>query len=98
MPTPGDGLDGNSPEIAAAIEAVVKDGMNVLNFSIGEPEVTPKRDVVVDAIQAASAAGVVASPRRVTTSATSAPAPSALPPGAGRDRRRRRDERPQCAE
>ncbi len=59
VPTPGDGLDGNSPEIAAAIEAAVKDGMNVLNFSIGEPEMTPKRDVVVDAIQAASAAGVV---------------------------------------
>ena len=59
MPTPGDGLDGNSPEIAAAIEAGVKDGMNVLNFSIGEPEMTPKRDVVVDAIQAATAAGVV---------------------------------------
>ncbi len=59
VPTPGNGLDGNSPEIAAAIEAGVKDGMNVLNFSIGEPEVTPKRDVVVDAIQAASAAGVV---------------------------------------
>ncbi len=59
VPTPGDGLDGNSPEIAAAIEAGVKDGMNVLNFSIGEPEMTPKRDVVVDAIQAASAAGVV---------------------------------------
>ena len=59
VPTPGDGLDGNSPEIAAAIEAGVKDGMNVLNFSIGEPEMTPKRDVVVDAIQAATAAGVV---------------------------------------
>jgi subtilisin family serine protease len=59
VPTPGDGLDGNSPEIAAAIEAAVKDGMNVLNFSIGEPEETPKRDVVVDAVQAASAAGVV---------------------------------------
>ncbi len=59
VPTPGDGLDGNSPEIAAAIEAAVKDGMNVLNFSIGEPEMTPKRDVVVDAIDAATAAGVV---------------------------------------
>jgi len=59
VPIPGGGLDGNSPEIAAAIEAAVKDGMNVLNFSIGEPEITPKRDVVVDAIQAASEAGVV---------------------------------------
>ena len=31
------GLDGNSPEIAAAIEAAVQDGMDVINLSIGEP-------------------------------------------------------------
>ena len=35
--TPGSGLDGNSPEIAAAIEQAVKDGMDVINFSYGEP-------------------------------------------------------------
>jgi subtilisin family serine protease len=58
-PTPGLGLDGNSPEIAAAVEQAVKDGMNVINLSYGEPEMTPSRDVVVQAMNAAAAAGVV---------------------------------------
>lgn len=53
------GLDGNSPEIAAAIEAAVQDGMDVINLSIGEPEVAPGRDLVVRAIEGASRAGVV---------------------------------------
>ena len=57
--TPGSGLDGNSPEIAAAIEQAVKDGMDVINFSYGEPEITPSRDIVVQALNAAAAAGVV---------------------------------------
>ena len=34
IPTNGFGLDGNSPEIAAAIEQAVKDGMNVINLSL----------------------------------------------------------------
>ena len=59
IPTPGFGLDGNSAEIAAAIEAAVSDGMNVINLSLGEPEVNPARDLVVAAINAAAAAGVV---------------------------------------
>ena len=58
-PTPGLGLDGNSPEIAAAIEQAVKDGMNVINLSYGEPEITPSRDIVVQAMNGAAAAGVV---------------------------------------
>ena len=58
-PTPDFGLDGNSPEITAAIEAAVADGMNVINLSLGEPEVNPARDLVVKAIDAAAAAGVV---------------------------------------
>ena len=58
-PTPGLGLDGNSPEIAAAVEQAVKDGMNVINLSYGEPEITPSRDIVVQAMNAAAAAGVV---------------------------------------
>jgi subtilisin family serine protease len=58
-PTPGFGLDGNSAEITAAIEAAVSDGMNVINLSLGEPEVEPSRDIVVRAIDAAAAAGVV---------------------------------------
>ncbi|HUZ82231.1 MAG TPA: S8 family serine peptidase, partial [Gaiellaceae bacterium] len=59
IPTPGFGLDGNSAEIAAAIEAAVSDGMNVINLSLGEPEVDPSRDIVVQAIDGAAAAGVV---------------------------------------
>ncbi len=59
VPTPGVGLDGNSAEIAAAIESAVSDGMNVINLSLGEPEVEPSRDLVVHAIEAAAAAGVV---------------------------------------
>jgi subtilisin family serine protease len=59
VPTAGFGLDGNSPEIAAAIEQAVKDGMNVINLSYGEPEITPSRDIVVQAMNAAAAAGVV---------------------------------------
>ena len=59
IPTPGFGLDGNSAEIAAAIEAAVADGMNVINLSLGEPEVEPSRDIVVHAIEGAAQAGVV---------------------------------------
>jgi subtilisin family serine protease len=59
VPTPGFGLDGNSTEIAAAIEAAVSDGMNVVNLSLGEPEVQPERDIVVAALDAAAQAGVV---------------------------------------
>jgi subtilisin family serine protease len=59
VPTRQFGLDGNSPEIAAAIEQAVKDGMDVLNLSLGEPEIQPSRDVVVRAIDNAVDAGVV---------------------------------------
>jgi subtilisin family serine protease len=53
------GLDGNSPEIAAGIEAAVRDGMDVINLSLGEPEISPGRDLVIRAIDGAAAAGVV---------------------------------------
>ncbi|HSB38877.1 MAG TPA: S8 family serine peptidase, partial [Gaiellaceae bacterium] len=59
IPTGAFGLDGNSPEIVAGIEAAVRDGMNVINLSLGEPEITPSRDIVVQAIDAAAQAGVV---------------------------------------
>ena len=59
IPTPGFGLDGNSAQIGAAIESAVADGMNVINLSIGEPEISPQRDFVVHAIDAAAQAGVV---------------------------------------
>jgi subtilisin family serine protease len=51
--------NGNAPEIVAAIEAAVADGMDVLNLSLGEPEIEPSRDVVALALDAAAAAGVV---------------------------------------
>ena len=59
VPTTDFGLDGNSPEIAAGIEQAVKDGMNVINLSLGEPEIEPSRDIVVQALDAAADAGVV---------------------------------------
>ncbi len=59
IPTEEFGLNGNSPEIVAAIEAAVSDGMQVLNLSIGEPEIDPRNDIVARAVNAASAAGVV---------------------------------------
>ena len=49
----------NSPAIVAAIEAAVADGMDVINFSGGEPEIEPRRDIVARALDAAAAAGVV---------------------------------------
>jgi subtilisin family serine protease len=59
IPTGQFGLDGNSPEIVAGIEAAVRDGMDVINLSLGEPEITPTRDIVVQAINGAARAGVV---------------------------------------
>ena len=58
-PTQTSGLDGNAAEIVAAIEAAVDDGMDVINLSLGEPEVEPSRDIVARALDAAAAAGVV---------------------------------------
>ncbi|MBD0329639.1 MAG: S8 family serine peptidase [Thermoleophilia bacterium] len=55
----GVGLNGNAPQLVAAIEAAVKDGMDVLNLSLGQPEVEPSRDVVAAALDGAAAAGVV---------------------------------------
>jgi subtilisin family serine protease len=59
VPTPGFGIDGNNPEIAAAVEAAVADGMDVINLSLGEAGMVPSRDVVVQAIAGAAQAGVV---------------------------------------
>jgi len=53
------GANGNSPELAAAIEMAVKDGMDVINLSLGETEIEPSRDVVARALNAAADAGVV---------------------------------------
>jgi subtilisin family serine protease len=62
VPSPLDNSDccsGTSPEIVAAFEAAVADGMDVINFSGGGPQSDPARDVIVQATRNVVAAGVV---------------------------------------
>ena len=58
VPTPI-GHVANTPEIIAAFEAAVKDGMDVINFSGGGPQIDPANDALVEAIHNVAAAGVV---------------------------------------
>ncbi|MFL5946072.1 MAG: S8 family serine peptidase [Gaiellaceae bacterium] len=53
------GLNGNAPELAAAVEAAVSDGMDVVNLSLGETDIEPTRDLLARALNAAADAGVV---------------------------------------
>jgi minor extracellular serine protease Vpr len=50
----------NTPEIVAAFESAVSDGMDVINFSGGGPQSEPTNDAMVEAIRNVAAAGVVA--------------------------------------
>jgi minor extracellular serine protease Vpr len=58
VPTPV-GLVANTPEIAAAFESAVRDGMDIINFSGGGPETDPANDAMIELIQNVAAAGVV---------------------------------------
>jgi minor extracellular serine protease Vpr len=58
VPT-GAGHVGNTPEIVAAFEAAVADGMDVINFSGGGPQTDPLSDALVEAVRNVAAAGVV---------------------------------------
>jgi subtilisin family serine protease len=58
-PTPT-GFDAFTPQIVAAFEAAVNDGMDVINFSGGGPQADPVADALVDAVHNVAAAGVVA--------------------------------------
>ena len=58
MPTPI-GHVANTPEILAAFEAAVRDGMDVVNFSGGGPQIDPANDALVEAVHDLAAAGVV---------------------------------------
>ncbi|HLF68255.1 MAG TPA: S8 family serine peptidase [Gaiellaceae bacterium] len=49
----------NTPEIVAAFEAAVSDGMDVINFSGGGPQADPRTDGLIPAIANAVRAGVV---------------------------------------
>ena len=58
VPTPI-GHVANTPEIVAAFEAAVADGMDVINFSGGGPQTEPASDALVEAVSNVAAAGVV---------------------------------------
>ncbi|MGH3071889.1 MAG: S8 family serine peptidase [Gaiellaceae bacterium] len=58
VPTPV-GHVGNTPEIVAAFESAVRDGMDVINFSGGGPQTDPLSDALVEAVRNVAAAGVV---------------------------------------
>lgn len=58
VPTPI-GHVANTPEIVAAFEAAVADGMDVINFSGGGAETDPANDALVEALHNVVAAGVV---------------------------------------
>jgi minor extracellular serine protease Vpr len=49
----------NTPEIVAAFESAVRDGMQVINFSGGGPEVDPVNDALIETVRNVVAAGVV---------------------------------------
>ena len=57
-PTPT-GYDAFTPQIVAAFEAAVNDGMDVINFSGGGPEADPVSDALVEAVHNVANAGVV---------------------------------------
>jgi minor extracellular serine protease Vpr len=57
-PTPI-GFNAFTPEIVAAFEAAVNDGMDVINFSGGGPQPEPASDALVDAVRNVANAGVV---------------------------------------
>jgi minor extracellular serine protease Vpr len=58
VPTPL-GNVANTPEIAAAFESAVRDGMDVINFSGGGAESEPANDALVEVVRNVAAAGVV---------------------------------------
>jgi minor extracellular serine protease Vpr len=57
-PTPT-GYDAFTPQIVAAFESAVNDGMDVINFSGGGPQVDPISDALVEAVRNVANAGVV---------------------------------------
>jgi minor extracellular serine protease Vpr len=58
VPTPV-GYVADTPELLAAFDAAVADGMDVVNLSLGGPETEPSNDPLIDAIRNTVAAGVI---------------------------------------
>jgi minor extracellular serine protease Vpr len=59
VPTPI-GHVANTPEIVAAFDAAVADGMDVINFSGGGAQTDPANDALIETVRNVAAAGVVA--------------------------------------
>jgi minor extracellular serine protease Vpr len=60
VPAPLVGGDfAETPEIVAAFESAVADGMDVINFSGGGPETEPANDAMIETIRSVADAGVV---------------------------------------
>jgi minor extracellular serine protease Vpr len=60
VPAPLVGGDfAETPEIVAAFESAVADGMDIINFSGGGPETEPANDAMIETIRNVAAAGVV---------------------------------------
>jgi minor extracellular serine protease Vpr len=59
VPDPEYGAIGSTADLVAAVDAAVKDGMDVINLSIGGTEIDPASDGLVRAVQGAVASGVV---------------------------------------
>ena len=57
-PTPV-GNSATSAQIIAAFEAAVKDGMDVINFSGGAPQLDPDNDALMEAVHGTTLAGLV---------------------------------------
>ena len=53
------GFTANTPEIVAAFEAAVRDGMDVINFSGGGSPTDPANDAMIETVRNVAAAGVV---------------------------------------
>ena len=60
VPLPlGGCCSGSTPEIVAAFEAAVRDGMDVINFSGGGPQSDPRTDALIETVANVVRAGVV---------------------------------------
>ena len=57
IPTPI-GNNANTPQIVAAFESAVRDGMDVINFSGGGPATEPQTDAMIQTVANTAAAGV----------------------------------------
>jgi subtilisin family serine protease len=59
IPTPQGYQVAETPEVVAAFEAAVQDGMDVINFSGGGPQTDPARDAMSETVRNVATAGAI---------------------------------------